>query len=195
MTPRIASIRRETRETFIELRLDLDGGSESQIGTGIRFLDHMLESFALHGGFGLSLSCRGDMDVDDHHSVEDCAIVLGQAFDEALGDRAGIVRFAHAYAPLDEALVRTVVDLSGRPFSVVNLPLSRERLGDLSCENVAHFFQSFAIRARAAVHIDLIRGGNDHHKVEAAFKSAALALRCASALTATSGVASTKGVL
>jgi imidazoleglycerol-phosphate dehydratase len=155
----------------------------------------MLDAVARHGRFDLKLSCDGDLHVDDHHTVEDCALALGSAFDEALGERRGIERFGHAYAPLDEALARAVVDLSGRPFAVVDLGLRRESLGDLSCENVAHVFQSFASEARAAVHVDVLRGDSDHHRAEAAFKAFAIALRRAVAQTGSGEVPSTKGVL
>jgi imidazoleglycerol-phosphate dehydratase len=154
----------------------------------------MLHAFAKHGRFDLALSCEGDLEVDDHHTVEDCALVLGEAFDQALGDRRGIERFAHAFAPLDEALARVVVDLSGRPFSVVEMGLTREALGGLSCENIPHVFQSFAARARGAIHVDVIRGDNDHHRAEAAFKAFALAMRRATRV-AGDDVPSTKGVL
>ncbi|MGM0555696.1 MAG: imidazoleglycerol-phosphate dehydratase HisB [Myxococcota bacterium] len=194
MSSRKATIERETGETKIALTLDLDGTGEATIDTGIPFYDHMLHAFAKHGRFDLELSCDGDLEVDDHHTVEDCALVLGEAFDGALGDRRGIQRFSHAYAPLDEALARVVVDLSGRPFSVVDLGLSREALGGLSCENVPHVFQSFAMRARGAIHVDVLRGDNDHHRAEAAFKAFALAMRRAVRVDG-EDVPSTKGVL
>jgi imidazoleglycerol-phosphate dehydratase len=194
MSSRTATIERETGETRITLTLDLDGSGEADISTGIPFYDHMLHAFAKHGRFDLALSCEGDLEVDDHHTVEDCALVLGEAFDQALGDRRGIERFAHAFAPLDEALARVVVDLSGRPFSVVEMGLTREALGGLSCENIPHVFQSFAARARGAIHVDVIRGDNDHHRAEAAFKAFALAMRRATRV-AGDDVPSTKGVL
>jgi imidazoleglycerol-phosphate dehydratase len=194
MSSRTATIERETGETRISLTLDLDGTGDAGISTGIPFYDHMLHAFAKHGRFDIELSCEGDLDVDDHHTVEDCALVLGEAFDRALGDRRGIERFAHAYAPLDEALARVVVDLSGRPFSVVEMGLTREALGGMSCENVPHVFQSFAVRARGAIHVDVIRGDNDHHRAESAFKAFALAMRRATRV-AGDDVPSTKGVL
>lgn len=190
---RIAKIERATRETKIELELGLDGGAV-EVATGIPFLDHMLEGLAKHGNLSIRLRCRGDLEVDDHHSAEDCAIALGSALDEALGERRGVVRFGSAYAPLDEALVRSVVDLSGRPFSLIDLPLARESIGGLSCENVSHFLHTFATSARMTLHVDLIRGINDHHKIEAAFKSLALALRAAVAMRGDE-IMSTKGVL
>ena len=194
MTARRAQVRRETRETRIEAELVLAPG-ESAIHSGIPFLDHMLDGLCRHGGFTLRLEARGDLEIDDHHSAEDCALVLGQAFDEALGDRRGIVRFGYAYAPLDEALARAVVDFSGRPFSHVDLGLRRERLGTLACENLTHVIASFAVAARAALHVELLRGENDHHRAEAAFKALALALRMAVARTGSGEIPSTKGLL
>lgn len=194
MSERRASVERRTAETDVEVRLELDGVGESQIETGIAFFDHMLEAFARHTGFDVHLRCEGDLEVDDHHTVEDCALVLGEAVDQALGDRSGIVRFSHAYAPLDEALARVVVDLSGRPAAVADLGLRREALGGLSCENIPHFFESFAARARCAVHVDVLRGRNDHHRAEAAFKAFALAMRGAVRVEGDE-VPSTKGVL
>lgn len=194
MTPRQAQVTRETRETRVDAELVLAPGP-STIDTGIPFLDHMLASLCRHGDFTLRLEARGDLEVDDHHCAEDCALVLGQALDEALGDRRGIARFGHAYAPLDEALARAVIDLSGRPFSHVDLGLRRERLGTLACENIGHVIASFAVTARATLHVELLRGENDHHRAEAAFKALALALRMAVAPTGSSEVPSTKGVL
>ncbi len=180
-TPRTATVERTTRETRISCRLNLDGTGEVAIATGIGFLDHMLTALAFHAGWDLELRCSGDLEVDDHHTAEDCALVLGEALDTALGDRAGIVRFGTAYAPLDEALARTVVDLSGRPWPQVELGLRREMLGGLASENVGHVLQSFAMAARCALHVDVLRGDNDHHRAEAAFKATALALRQATA--------------
>src|SRR5207253_4234751 len=171
------------------------GTGQTQIASCIGFLDHLLTALAFHSGFDLDLQCDGDLQVDDHHTAEDCALALGAAIDKALADRAGIARFGSAYAPLDEALARAVVDLSGRPFAVVNLDLKRERLGDLSCENVPHVIASLATTMRAAVHVDVLRGANDHHRAEAAFKALALALRQAVARTGAAGVPSTKGTL
>ena len=194
MASRRARVTRETRETRVEAELTLAPG-ESSIDTGIPFLDHMLDSLCRHGGFTLRLKAEGDLAIDDHHSAEDCALVLGQAFDEALGDRRGIARFGHGYAPLDEALARAVVDLSGRPFSHVDLGLRRERLGTLACENLTHVLASFAVAARATLHVELIRGENDHHRAEAAYKALALALRMAVRPTGSDEIPSTKGVL
>jgi len=191
---RTAEIERATRETNVRARLSLDGRGDVKVRTGIGFLDHLLATFAFHAGFDLELGCDGDLAVDDHHTVEDCALALGAALDRALGDRAGVQRFGFAYAPLDEALARAVVDFSGRPFASVDLGLSRDALGALSCENVAHFVRSFATSARACVHVDVPRGENDHHKAEAAFKALALALKAAVARGG-DALPSTKGVL
>jgi imidazoleglycerol phosphate dehydratase HisB len=192
---RQATLRRKTSETEIVEELTLDGAGEAVVETGIGFLDHMLHALAKHARWDLVLRCKGDLHVDDHHSAEDCAIALGKALDVALGERRGIQRFGSAYAPLDEALARAVVDLSGRPWHEIHLGLKRERLGTLSCENIPHFFQSLAIHMRAAIHLDIIRGENDHHKAEAAFKALALALRAACATTNIDDVPSTKGSL
>jgi imidazoleglycerol-phosphate dehydratase len=194
-TTRAVELQRQTAETKIDLSLALDGSGAAEVSTGIGFFDHLLTSLAKHARWDLRLSCRGDLEVDDHHSVEDCGLALGQAIDRILGERRGIARFAHAYAPLDEALVRSVIDLSGRGGSWVELPIQRESIGTLSCENVPHFFRSLASTARLTLHLDLIRGENAHHIAEAAFKSFALAIRQATALDATAGMPSTKGTL
>lgn len=193
--PRVTSRRRDTGETSVELRLNLDGTGRTEISTGLRFLDHMLDALARHARLDLTLKCEGDLDVDDHHTVEDCAIVLGGALDELLGERRGITRFGSAYAPLDEALARVVVDLSGRPWPAVDLGLRRERIGAVACENLTHFLQTLAIEGRMALHVDVLRGTNDHHRAEAAFKALALALREALTRDGADAVPSTKGVL
>jgi imidazoleglycerol-phosphate dehydratase len=195
MSDRTATLDRSTNETSIAVKLSLDGTGQCTVSTGLPFLDHMLHALAKHGRFDLTLTCKGDLEVDDHHSVEDCALVLGAALDQALGERTGIARFGHAYAPLDEALARSVVDLSGRPHASIELGLRRESIGALSSENIAHFLASFATAARATLHVDVLKGVNDHHRAEAAFKSLALALRQAVSLTGVAGVPSTKGVL
>lgn len=192
---RVASVQRATNETNIEVRLDLDGTGESQISSGLGFFDHMLDALSRHSGMDISLRCDGDLGADDHHSVEDCALVLGMAIDQALDDRAGITRFASAYAPLDESLARVVIDLSGRPGAFVELGFVREMLGQVATENITHFFESLALTMRATLHVDLIRGRNDHHKAEAAFKALALALRDATRLTRGDLMPSTKGTL
>lgn len=193
--PRHAKVSRKTSETTIELELVLDGTGKADIKSGIGFLDHMLISLTKHARFDLSLRCDGDLEVDDHHTAEDCALALGQALDQALGDRRGVKRFAHAYAPLDEALARVVVDLSGRPSAVVDLGLRREFLGELATENIGHVFISLAMASRSSLHVDVLRGENDHHKAEAAFKAMALALREAVMRDGSDIVPSTKGVL
>lgn len=188
-------VARATAETTIEATLVLDGSGSSEIATGIGFLDHLLATLAKHARFDLALTCRGDLAVDDHHTAEDCALALGAALDFALGERRGIRRFGTAFAPLDEALARAVVDLSGRPYAIVDLGLERDAIGGLSCENVPHIVSSFATAARACVHVDVLRGVNDHHRAEAAFKALALALRAAVARDGHEDVPSTKGIL
>lgn len=192
---RRARLERRTKETAVTVVLDLDGQGRAEVATGLGFLDHMLTALARHARFDLELVCEGDLEVDDHHSVEDCALALGSAVDAALGERRGIRRFGWAYAPLDEALARVVVDLSGRPAPQVALGLRRERIGEVACENLAHFFHSLAVAGRMALHVDVERGENDHHRVEAAFKALALALREAVASDGSAEVPSTKGML
>ena len=193
--PRTATVSRTTRETNIRVTLGLDGVGESTISTGLGFFDHMLTALAKHARFDLELSCSGDLEVDDHHTIEDCALAIGAAINEALGDRAGIRRFASAYAPLDESLARVVIDLSGRPHATVHLALVRDAIGPVACENLTHFFRSLAVGARLTLHADVLRGDNDHHRAEAAFKSLAIALRDAVARDGSGSVPSTKGVL
>jgi imidazoleglycerol phosphate dehydratase HisB len=191
---RRADIERDTKEVTIRGYLDLDGSGTSDVKTGLGFLDHMLTTLARHGRFDLGLTATGDTEVDDHHTVEDCAIVLGRALDQALGDRSGITRFGYAYAPLDESLSRAVVDLSGRPWPEISIGFTRDTIGEVAAENLVHFLRSFAMEGRMALHIDLLRGDNDHHKAESAFKALAIALRSAVAADG-SGVPSTKGTL
>lgn len=193
--PRTAVVSRSTNETSIELSLALDGQGQAEIDTGIGFLDHMLSTLTKHAGFDMSLHCLGDLEVDSHHSSEDCALALGEAIDRALGDRRGITRFGSAYAPLDEALARVVVDLSGRPWPAVNLTLKRENIGQLASEDIEHFFRSLAMAGRCALHVDVLKGINDHHRSEAAFKALALALRQALSPSGGAEIPSTKGVL
>lgn len=192
---RTATTSRKTKETEITVTVSLNGTGAANIGTGIGFLDHMLGALAKHSGIDISLACKGDLHIDDHHSAEDCALALGQAIDQALGDRRGIARYGHAYAPLDESLARAVVDFSGRPCAIVNLMLTREKVGELAGENVPHVFRSLATACRMTLHVDVMRGENDHHKSEAAFKALALALRQAVAPTASTEIPSTKGTL
>lgn len=196
MSERTAEICRTTKETEVRLSINLDGVGEVSVGTGLGFLDHMLTALATHARFDLDLKCVGDLEVDDHHTLEDCAIVLGEAFDSALGDKRGIRRFASAFAPLDESLARVVLDVSGRPSACVDLGLRRDTIGAVACENISHFFTSFAMSARVTLHVDVLRGENDHHRSEAAFKALALAMREAIAIDGASDrVPSTKGVL
>lgn len=195
-TARRAEVHRKTGETDVSVRLDIDGRGHAVVETGIGFLDHMLTSLAKHARFDLELRCKGDLHIDDHHTAEDCALALGTAIDKCLGERRGINRFGSAHAPLDEALARAVVDLSGRPFAEIHVEIRRPSIGGLSGENVAHVIASIATAARATVHVDVLRGDNDHHRAEAAFKSLAVALREAVAFSGPSDdVPSTKGTL
>jgi imidazoleglycerol-phosphate dehydratase len=191
---RTTDFARKTRETDITCSLDLDGTGRATVATRLGFLNHMVSTLARHANFDLELTIEGDVDVDDHHTVEDCAIVLGRAIDEALGDRAGITRFGFAYAPLDESLCRAVVDLSGRGWAEIDLSFTRETIGDVAAENLRHFLVTLALEARMAVHVDLIRGENNHHMAEAAFKAVAIALGSATSL-AGGDIPSTKGTL
>jgi imidazoleglycerol phosphate dehydratase HisB len=192
---RIHQLQRTTGETDIRVVVNLDGTGKVEVVSGIGFLDHLLCALSRHSGIDIEIACRGDLHVDDHHTAEDCALALGTAMSNALGERRGFARFGYAYAPLDEALARAVVDLSGRPCAVVDLGLCREAIGTLACENVPHFIASLATSLRASIHVDVLRGANDHHRAEAAFKALALALRMAMQRTASDGVPSTKGVL
>jgi len=198
MAERKARIERKTKETAIELALDLDGGARA-IAVPNGFFGHMLEAFATHGGFGLSVAAQGDTHVDLHHTVEDVGIACGEAFAAALGERRGITRFAHAYAPLDEALARAVVDLSGRGFFVWDAPREIAAswvTAEFPLTLVADFFQALAERGRLTLHLQVLAARNPHHAAEAAFKAAALALRQAVAVRPGSGdVPSTKGTL
>jgi imidazoleglycerol-phosphate dehydratase len=195
MKTRQIDIERKTNESDIVLSLNLDGAGRAEVSTGIGFLDHLLTSLARHARFDLTLSCRGDLEVDDHHTAEDCGLVLGTALDSLLDQRSGITRFGWALVPLDESLARVVVDLSGRPFASVDLGLTRDKLGGLACENIGHFLISFAMASRTTLHVDLLKGANDHHRAESAYKALALALRQAVARDGSNQVPSTKGVL
>jgi imidazoleglycerol-phosphate dehydratase len=190
-----ASVERVTGETRVGVELEVAGEGRSEVNTGIGFLDHLLAAFARHGRFDLKVECNGDLVVDDHHSAEDVALALGGVFDRALGERKGISRFGCAIVPLDEALTRVVVDLSGRPFADVNLGLRRDTIGTLATENIAHFLRSFATAARMTLHVDVLKGENDHHRAESAFKATAIALRQAVSPSGYADVPSTKGVL
>jgi imidazoleglycerol-phosphate dehydratase len=194
---RTAELRRETRETTIELRLDLDGVGHANISTGIGFLDHMLDSLARHSRFDVTIKASGDLHVDAHHTAEDVAIVLGQALDRALAEKRGLRRFADATVPLDEALVQVALDLSGRGFAVVDLPFRGEMIGQLPTEMVPHFLHSFAVEARLTLHVRLLAGENDHHRAEATFKALGRALDVATRIDPriADHVPSTKGSL
>ena len=192
---RTAAVERVTRETAVNVTLTLDGTGRAEVSTGVGFLDHLLETLARHARFDLTVACKGDLRVDEHHSAEDCALAVGEALDRALGERRAVARFGSAFVPLDEALARAVVDLSGRPYAAVDLGLGRETIGGLACENVAHVLRSLAVAARLTLHVDVLRGENDHHRAEAAFKAVALALRQAVAHSGGDDIPSTKGTL
>jgi len=195
MTDRTAAVSRETAETAIEVTLAVDGDGDARIDTGVGFFDHMLEAFAKHGLFDLTVDCDGDLDVDDHHTVEDVAIVLGEAFDEALGDRRGIRRFADRRVPLDEAVAGVVVDVSGRPHFEFDGAFSQDAVGEFTSDMARHFALSLAMNAGLTLHAD-IAGANAHHEVEALFKGLARALDDATRLDERrSDTPSTKGDL
>ena len=184
---------RKTSETDITITLNLDGEGKSQINTGIEFFNHMLESFARHGLFDLELEAEGDLDIDDHHTVEDVGIILGEVLNDALGDKKGIRRMAHALVPMDEALAMVAIDLSGRSYTVLDLPFKKVKVGGLSTENVGHFLESLAQNGKFNLHARC-EGDNDHHQVEALFKALARALHDATRVTHGS-IPSTKGVI
>jgi imidazoleglycerol-phosphate dehydratase len=193
---RIAEIIRKTRETDIRLRLDLDGSGRAEVATGVGFLDHMLEGFARHSLMDLLVECRGDLQVDAHHTTEDLGICLGQAIDRALGDKAGIGRYGHIILPMDETLVTCAVDLGGRPAWVWNAPMPAPKIGDFDSELVADFWQAVAMNGRMNLHVLLHYGRNTHHISEAIFKGLARTLRDATQLDSrVIGVPSTKGSL
>lgn len=196
---RTATRERTTRETEIRARIDLDGTGEAKVQTGIGFFDHMLDALARHGMFDIEVECSGDLHVDAHHTVEDVGIVLGGCFLSALGDKRGIARYADATVPLDEALVRAVVDVSGRPFLHFHVPLpaGQPRVGEFDASLSAEFWRAFATESRITMHVDGIRGDNAHHVIEATFKAAARALDAATRIDPRRGsaVPSTKGAL
>lgn len=193
---RQARIERKTQETEILLECALDGSGAAQVDTGIGFLDHMLTLFAGHGLFDLTVQARGDLEIDEHHTAEDVCICLGRALDQALGERRGIVRTAHAYVPMDETLARVVVDLSGRPYCFFEAAFTTPRLGQLSTDLIFHLFESIAIHGRMNLHAAVLYGRNDHHKAEGLFKALARALDGATRLDARrQGIPSTKGTL
>ncbi len=192
---RRAESSRDTSETKIRVSLDLDGSGRASVASGLGFLDHMLTAWAKHARFDLELTCDGDLEIDEHHSVEDAAIVLGRAFAEAVGDKAGIERFGTSWVPMDEALVRAVVDLSGRPWLTWKVPALREMVGDLPVELAPHFWRSFAEQARVTLHVECLDGNNQHHVLEAVWKSCGRALAAAVCRTGGDDVPSTKGTL
>jgi imidazoleglycerol-phosphate dehydratase len=191
---RRGDVTRNSKETKLRARVDLEGKGKVKVATGLAFLDHMLEQVARYGGFDLDLRGSGDLHVDTHHLVEDAGIVVGQALSQALGDRAGLARFASAYAPLDEALARVVVDLGKRPYLSYNVPL-RGRIGTVESEVLEEFWKALSIHAGATIHVDVIRGRNRHHIAEATFKALGLALRQAVVVSGGTGAPSSKGVL
>jgi len=194
--PRRAEVHRKTKETDVRVVLNLDGNGQSQVSTGLPFLDHMLDLFARHGLFDLEVACKGDLDIDDHHSVEDIAITLGQALSQALGNKAGIARYGEAVVPMDEALCRSVIDLSGRFYLVYEVQTRRQKIGNFSVELAEHFWRSLAETARFNLHIDCLRGRNTHHILEGTFKATTRALRQAvNRDPRITGVLSTKGAL
>lgn len=196
MIERKATITRQTTETEIALTLDLDGSGVAQINTGVGFFDHMLNHVAHHGLFDLSVQASGDLQIDAHHTIEDVAICLGRAIDAALGDRAGIARMGHAYVPMDEALARVVVDLSGRPYAVIQAQFTAPLIGQMPTSLVAHALESIAVGARMNLHAAVLDGRDDHHKAEALFKALGRALSLAVTRDPRrGGVPSTKGTL
>ena len=194
---REAAITRKTRETQVSVRLNLDGGGASQLASGVPFLDHMLDQVARHGVFDLEIEAKGDLHIDAHHTVEDIGITLGQAFAQAVGDKRGVRRYGHAYVPLDEALSRVVVDLSGRPGLAMKIEFARPRIGDFDVDLVHEFFQGFVNHAQVTLHVDNLKGDNAHHQAETVFKAFGRALRMAVELDGRiAGVLpSTKGTL
>lgn len=194
---RTAQLTRKTNETEIQLALNLDGTGISNLQTGIAFLDHMLNHVALHGMIDLDLSATGDLDIDAHHTIEDCALLLGQAIDHALSSRASIYRYGYAYVPMDESLARAVLDFSGRPYWIIDIGWQSPDVAGLPCSLIDHFFQSFSVTARCNLHIQTLYGRDNHHLAEASYKAFGRALRQAVAIDEQRGsqVASTKGTL
>lgn len=197
MTARTAKVSRQTAETSIEIALNLDGSGKFVTETGIGFFDHMLSHIAKHGVFDLEVRAKGDLHIDQHHTVEDCGIALGEAFAQALGDKAGLVRAGSAYMPLDEALAFAAVDLSGRPYAALDLKLLGREIGGMPPDLFGHFLESFAFAMKANLHVKTLAGLNDHHKAEACFKAMARALDAACRVDPRRGgdVPSTKGAI
>jgi len=194
MSPRTASKARKTKETDIKVSLNLDGTGQCNVATGIPFFDHMLAQIARHGHFDLEVDAKGDIEIDGHHTVEDVGLVLGEALREALGDRRGISRFGHAYVPLDEALTRVVIDLSGRPYLVYKVEFKSVRVGDLQTELIEEFLKAFVQEGRFNLHAENLYGRNQHHIAETVFKATARALHLATRVEHAE-IPSTKGVL
>jgi imidazoleglycerol-phosphate dehydratase len=194
---RLAEIARKTRETDISLTLDLDGSGQYEVATGIGMLDHLLESLARHALFDLKVQAKGDIDRDTHHLLEDIGLVLGQALNQALGDRRGITRFGDATIAMDESLAQVVIDLGGRPFAAIDMPFVRDLVGELPTENLAHLLEAMAQEGRLNLHVRVLSGDNDHHIAEAVFKGLARCLRTAVAIDAraSDAIPSTKDVL
>ena len=194
---RSAAIQRKTGETDIAVSIALDGPGEAKVASGVGFLDHMLTLFARHALFDISVTCKGDLEVDQHHSVEDIGIALGQAFKQALGDKKGITRYAHSYLPMDETLSRVAVDVSGRPFLIFKTDFPREKIGEFDTELVREWFQAFAINAGITLHVETLYGENAHHIAESCYKGLARALRAAVSIDPREEgrVPSTKGTL
>ncbi|HMW48424.1 MAG TPA: imidazoleglycerol-phosphate dehydratase HisB [Cellvibrionaceae bacterium] len=176
---RIACVNRNTLETQIQVALNLDGTGKGEFATGVPFLEHMMDQIARHGMIDLKVDCRGDTHIDDHHSVEDIGITIGQAISQAVGDKRGIRRYGHAYVPLDEALSRVVIDFSGRPGLIMHIPFTQKRIGQFDTELFWEFFQGFVNHAGVTLHIDSLRGHNAHHQIETVFKAFGRALRMA----------------
>lgn len=187
-------VERNTLETKVEVKINLDGSAKAEIDTGIGFLDHMLTLFTFHSKFDLTVKCRGDLHVDDHHTIEDLGICLGQSFKDALGEKIGIKRYSTVYIPMDESLAYTSLDISNRPYLVFNVNFKSERIGNMSTQMFKEFFRAFVNESRITLHINLIYGENDHHKIEAVFKSFARALREGSEVVS-GHISSSKGVL
>jgi imidazoleglycerol-phosphate dehydratase len=179
VTPRIACVNRNTLETQIQVELNLDGTGKGDFATGVPFLEHMMDQISRHGMIDLKVNCRGDTHIDDHHSVEDIGITIGQAINQAVGDKRGIRRYGHAYVPLDEALSRVVIDFSGRPGLIMQIPFTQKRIGQFDTELFWEFFQGFVNHAGVTLHIDSLRGHNAHHQIETVFKAFGRALRMA----------------
>ncbi len=196
MEKRVAEVERKTKETTIKLELNLDGLGKTDIKSGIGFLDHMLDLWSFHGMFDLKLKCDGDLEIDTHHTTEDIALALGSALIEAVGEKKGIFRYGHSYVPMDETLIRTALDLSGRPEFVFQGEFTQPTIGYLDTQMISHFFKSFANSSRMNLHLSILYGKNDHHKCEGMFKSVGRALRTAVEIDSRrKDVVSTKGIL